>query len=222
MLQESDRGITMSENHNNLLANEHSFGIEPGTELALVVEGLPYPLKSIYVGHKSNRHIVITPPAHFSPVDTELLRSNRIKIKYLCRGNILEFTSKLIEITSNPLKLLVLAYPASVEKREFRSQKRISCFISAKIEMNNEIRDGVIKSISKRGCCCVFEASANADKALRRDDPITMSFLFPGIVDRQEVLGKIKDIRCSEGQLEVGVEFAETAWCVPPYEGTGQ
>lgn len=200
--------------------NQTNLGIEPGTELALAVEGLRHPLRSIYIGQKGNRHIVMTLPRHIAPEETELLRSNQIKIKYLLDGSIFEFTSQLIEITSNPLKLLVLEYPASVAKKEFRSQKRISCFISAKIKLNNAIRDGVIKSISKRGCCCVFEASANADKSLRRNDPIAMSFFFPGIIDRQEVLGKIKDIRIGERHLEIGVEFAEMAWCVPPYEGT--
>jgi c-di-GMP-binding flagellar brake protein YcgR len=210
----------MSEIKHEMDTNITNLGIEPGTALALAVDGLPHPLRSIYVGQKGNRRIVMTLPIHISQEETELLRSNQVKIKYLFDGKIFEFTSKLIEITSNPVKLLVLEYPASIDKKEFRSQKRINCFISAKIKVHNEIRDGVIKSISKRGCCCVFEASANADKSLRRNDPITMSFFFPGIIDRQEVLGKIKDIRIGERQLEIGVEFAEMAWCVPPYEGT--
>jgi hypothetical protein len=45
-----------------------------------------------------------------------------------------------------------------------------------------------------------------------------MSFNFPGIVDRQEILGRIKAVRNKEKQLEVRIEFADIAWWVPPYD----
>jgi c-di-GMP-binding flagellar brake protein YcgR len=203
------------------LAKSPNLHIEAGSELTLVVDGFHHPLKSIYVGRKGNRYIVITPPGAFSPAKADLLRGKRIKITYPFKGNIFEFASKLIEIAPNPLKLLVFEFPASITKREFRSQKRISCFIPAKIEKNARIRDGVIKSISKSGCCCVFDVSADANKSLQKGDSITMRFFFPGIVDQQIVSGKIKDIRNSQEQMEVGVEFAEIVWCVPPYDASG-
>ena len=197
---------------------KNNIDLNPGTELSLTVDGLDVSLKSTFVGKNGNQYIVITPPSNFSGIKNKLLESDRIKIKYSLKGNILEFTSKLKQITNSPLKLLLLEYPASVVKQESRSHKRISCFISAKIEINSETKAGVIKNISKRGCCCVFEAAANSQNTLRCDDHITMSFCFPGIVDRQEVLGKIKDIRNKEKQLEVSIEFADIAWWVPPYD----
>jgi c-di-GMP-binding flagellar brake protein YcgR len=208
----------MSINDLEGIDKKNNLDLETGTELSLAVDGLDVALKSTFVGKKESQYIVITPPSNFSSIEKKLLQSDRIKIKFSFKGNILKFTSKLMEITNSPLKLLLLEYPASVVKQESRSHKRISCFISAKIDINNETKAGVIKNISKRGCCCVFEAAAKTDNTLRCDDLITMSFNFPGIVDRQEVLGKIKDVRKKEKQLEVRIEFADMAWWVPPYD----
>jgi len=192
--------------------------LEPGTELSLVAEGLDGALKSTYVGQKKNRYIVVAPPSRQSGIEKKLLRSGRIKVKYSSKGNVLEFSSRLIEVTHEPLKLLLLEYPAAVVRLESRSHKRITCFISAKIDINNETKAGVITNISKSGCCCIFEAAANGDNALQSDDKITMSFSFPGIIDRQEVPGKIKAVRNKGRQLEVRIEFADIAWWVPPYD----
>jgi c-di-GMP-binding flagellar brake protein YcgR len=208
----------MSVNNLEGIDKKHNLALETGTELSLAVDGIDIELKSTYVGKEGSKYIVITPPSNFSGIEKKLVQSNRIQIKFSVQGNIFKFTSKLMEITNSPLKLLSLKYPASVVKQESRSHKRISCFISAKIDINNETKAGVIKNISKRGCCCVFEAAAKTDNTLRCDEHITMSFNFPGIVDRQEVLGKIKAVRNKEKQLEVRIEFADIAWWVPPYD----
>ncbi|MFZ0727820.1 MAG: flagellar brake protein [Desulfobacterales bacterium] len=192
--------------------------LEPGTELSLVAEGLKGPLKSNYIGKKEHQYIVIAPPSHPGGSKIKLLQSGRITIKYSFKENVLQFSSRVIAVTHEPLTLLLLEYPTAVEKLESRSHKRITCFISANIFINNETKAGVIKNISKSGCCCIFDAAANRDNALQREDDITMSFSFPGIIDRQEVLGKIKAIQNNGRQLEVRIEFAEIAWWVPPYD----
>jgi hypothetical protein len=114
--------------------------------------------------------------------------------------------------------LLLLQYPVSIEKKELRSQKRICCFISATMEINDETQDGIIKDISKFGCRFVFETSGNLEKAVRIDDHVALAFDFPGIPDRQEIMGKIKDVRRNESRLNVGIEFSSIAWWVPPYD----
>ena len=160
----------------------------------------------------------MTPPPDFSEHENKLLQTDRITVRYTFEGDIFEFTSKLKEIEYKPLVLLLLQYPDSVEKKELRCQKRISCFISTKMEVNNVTRDGIIKDISKFGCRCVFDASAKLEKVLRIDDHIALGFGFPGIFDEQEILGKIKDIRRQESRLDLGIEFSSIAWWVPPYD----
>ena len=212
------KGSIMAGKDIELIDKRNSIYVETGTEISLTAGELDFSGKCTYVGQRKNQYIVVTPPPNFSANENKLLQANRIMVRYLFEGDIFEFKSKLLEVKCKPLMLLLLQYPVSVEKKELRSQKRISCFISAKMEVNNETHDGIIKDISKLGCRCVFETSAKLEKALRIDDHIALGFGFPGIFDRQEILGKIKDIRMKESRLDVGIEFASIAWWVPPYD----
>jgi len=208
----------MSGKNIELIDKRNNIYVETGAEMSLAAGDLCFSGKCTFVGQSRDQYIVVTPPPNFPVHENDLLEADQIMVRYLFEGDIFEFTSKLIEIKYKPLMLLLLQYPVSVEKKELRSQKRSSCFISAKMEVNNETQDGIIKDISKFGCRCVFETSIKLEKALRIDDHIALGFGFPGIFDRQEILGKIKDIRRKESRLDLGIEFASIAWWVPPYD----
>ena len=201
-----------------LIDEKKNIFIETGSVLSLTFERIEASMKSTFVGKKSDQYIVITPPPGFETIEKQLLQTDRIKIKYLFEGNIFEFNTSLTEIRHSPLTLLLLQCPASVEKRELRSEQRINCLIPAKVEIRNELRDGVIEDISKKGCRCVFETSKNMEKTVQLDDHIALNFCFPGIVDRQEILGRIKEIQTKDRKLEIGIEFESVAWWVPPYD----
>ena len=208
----------MASNCIELIDEKKNRFIETGSVLSLTVEGYDSSMKSTFVGKKSDQYIVITPPSGFETIEKELLQADRIKIKYLFEGDIFEFNTRITEIRYSPLTLLLLQWPASVEKQELRSLKRINCFIPAQIEIHNEMKDGVIKDISKKGCRCEFETSKNNTKTVKIDDRIALNFCFPGIVDRQEIWGQIKDIQTKDGKLDMGIEFESIAWWVPPYD----
>jgi hypothetical protein len=214
----TSKGETMASHCVELIDEKKNIFIETGTVLSLTFDGFESSVESTFVGKKSNQYIVITPPSGFDMIEKKLLKADRIKIKYLFEGDIFEFDSRLTKIAHDPLMLLLLQYPASVEKQELRSLKRIHCFISAQVEIHKEMRDGVIKDISKRGCRCEFETSKNMEKTVRLDDRIALNFCFPGIVDRQEILGRIKDIQTEDSKLDLGIEFESIAWWVPPYD----
>jgi hypothetical protein len=129
----------------------------------------------------------------------------------------LGFTTKLKKIVSTPLNLLLLDYPDSVVRNDSRSHRRISCFISAQVEISDKIRGGVIKNISKSGCLIIFKLSKSPESDLQAGEPISLRFFFPGIAGKQEILGKVKEIQAQKDQLKVGIEFLDTAWWVPPY-----
>jgi hypothetical protein len=201
-----------------LIDEKNQIFIETGAVLSITVEGCKSSLESIFVGKKGDQYIVITPPPGFDAIEKNLVHAERIEIKYVFDGEIFEFNTKIVKVTHNPLMLLSLRYPAAVEKQELRSQKRIRCFISAQAKIHNETKDGVIKDISKKGCRCVFETFTNIQKKAQIGDRIALNFCFPGIVDRQEILGQIKDIQTKDAKLDLGIEFETVAWWVPPYE----
>jgi hypothetical protein len=86
------------------------------------------------------------------------------------------------------------------------------------MKINDETQDGIIKDISKFGCRFVLETSGKLEKPLRSNDQIALAFDFPGISDRQEIMGTIKDIQKKESSLDIGIEFTSIAWWVPPYD----
>ena len=200
-----------------LIDKENDLYIEIGTELILSIDGIGQSVKSRYVGQKGSQYIVITSPENLSAIENILLDGKYIKINYLFEREMLGFTTKLKEIVSSPLKLLLLDYPASIVRDDSRSHKRISCFISAQVEINNKIKGGVIKNISKSGCLIIFKLSRSSGSQLQKGDPISLNFYFPGIDGKQEILGKIRELQTHKKQLKVGIEFTDTAWWVPPY-----
>ena len=206
-----DKNVEFLDPRNNIY-------VKTGVEMSLEAEDSCVCGKCTYVGQKKDQYIVVTPPPNFPELENMLLQADRIMVRYLFEANIFEFSSKLIEIKYEPLMLLLLKFPVLIDKKELRSQKRVSCFIPAKTEVNNEIQDGIIKNISKSGCRCVFEISGTSEKKLRINDDISLAFWFPGICEPQEIAGKIKTVQRKEDSIDVGVEFTSIAWWVPPYD----
>ena len=208
----------MSNKNIELLDKRNKIYVKTGVEMSLTAGDRSFCGKCTYVGQVRDQYIVVTPPPDFPAIENKLLQADQIMVSYLFERDIFEFPSKLMEVNHNPLMLLILQFPDSIEKKELRSQKRICCFLSATMKINDETQDGIIKDISKSGCRCVFENSGKLEKALRIDDQIALAFGFPGIFDRQEIMGKIKDIRKKGSRLDIGIEFARVAWWVPPYD----
>jgi hypothetical protein len=207
----------MTANSLELIDAENDLCLEIGTELILSIEGVHRPVKSAFVGQKGCQYIVIAFPENLSDIENGLHAGKNIKIKYLFEKEMLSFTTKLKEIVSTPLRFLLLDYPASIVRDDARSHKRISCFISAQVEINNKIRGGVIKNISKSGCLIIFKLSNRVESQLKTGDPIALNLYFPGIDGQQEIIGMVKEIQTQNKQLKVGIEFSDTAWWVPPY-----
>jgi hypothetical protein len=211
-------GSIMSNKNIQLINKKNKIYVKTGLEMSLTVEDNSFCEKCTYVGQKRDQYIVVTPPTGFAALENKLRQADPITVRYSFEGDIFEFSSKLMEINYKPLMLLILQFPDSIEKKELRSQKRICCFLSATLKINDETQDGIIKDISKFGCRFVLETSSKLEKPLRSNDQIALAFDFPGISDRQEIMGTIKDIRKKESRLDVGIEFAKVAWWVPPYD----
>lgn len=203
------------------LDREKNIRINIGTNLFISVEGVDSSIKSILVGIKNDEYIVVTPPSPSISIEQGVLQKEMLTVTYLFEGKIYYFQSKIIERVFDPVELIVLEHPKSIQVQELRSHKRINCFISANVEIKNggegEVINGVIKDISKTGCRFLFQASKSGKNPFRTDERIILTCHFPGIKNEQEALGTIKDIQITGESITVGIQFSDVAWWVPPY-----
>jgi len=196
--------------------------IEIGAKVNLEIEEIEAPMSCVFVGHQADKYIAITPPARFESIRNKFFNGRKVNIKYLFRSQILEFQSNVIDISTEPIKLILLDIPEFIQRQDPRLQKRVNCFISAKLEIETKEDEpsikGVIKDISRGGCRLLIQDSKNAEDLFQKDDNILVKCAFPGIAGEQETLGKIIDVIKNEDEISVRVQFPEVAWWVPPYE----
>lgn len=182
--------------------------LEIGIPIQLKMEGVAFPLQSVLVGMEIDEYLIIKIPAQYTNVKHKLITGVDIIVRYLYRGTVYGFQTKLIEIISKPVKLLFLEYPKIIEHYDLRSQKRAESIFPATIMIKDKTNHGAIIDVSKNGCRCSIQNSRKEPlPPVQIDDEIVLNCKFPGVEGDREVLGKIKNIRRSRKELIIGVEF---------------
>ncbi len=182
--------------------------LEIGIPIQLKMEGVAFPLHSVLVGMEIDEYLIIKIPAQYTNVKHKLVTGVDIIVRYLYQGTVYGFQTKLIELISNPVKLLFLEYPKIIEHYDLRSQKRAESIFPATIMIKDKTNHGAIIDVSKNGCRChILNSRKEPLPPVQIDDEIILECKFPGVEGDREVLGKIKNIRKSRKELIVGVEF---------------
>ncbi|RLC32485.1 MAG: hypothetical protein DRH37_00445 [Deltaproteobacteria bacterium] len=202
-----------------LLDQKNDVCIETGARLNLKFEGSDREMGCIFVGGRTGRYIVLTCPPELDSGGNMPVKGSRVVARFFREGRALEFQARFVTFASDPVRLILLEYPDSVRECDLRAQKRITCFISATIEVETEdhagVVTGVIQNISKNGCRFLIRTSQN--KVFRNDEEVTLRCRFPGIVGEQEALGRVQDIQKEDDEISVGIAFSDLLWWVPPY-----
>jgi len=192
--------------------------IELGSQLQIEIDGVTFRFKSVLVGMESDEYLIIKTPmvpsnAPFTSIKQKLFPGIQVIVRYLYKGTVFGFQSKLIEAISTPVRLLFVEYPKIVENYDLRSQERTDCFLPVKIKiMDKEDKEehGAILDISERGCRCLIKALKDEKlPSAQIDDQITLTCQFPGIEGEQVVSGNVKNISRDKRQMILGIEFHE-------------
>jgi len=199
------------------LATGRRIIIELGSQLQVEIEGVAFRFKSILVGMESDEYLIIKTPmvpsnAPFSSIKHKLFPGSQIVVRYIYKGTVFGFQSKLIEAISTPVRLLFVEYPKIVENYDLRSQERTDCFLPAKITIRNKGEHGAILDISEKGCRCLIKALEGEKlPSPQVDERITLTCQFPGIEGEQVVSGNVKNISRDKREIILGIEFHEIA-----------
>lgn len=188
--------------------------LELGTQLEIEIGGVATRFKSSLVGIEPDEYLIIKGPeaAPSDSVKDKLFRGNQIVIRYLFKGTVFGFRSQLIQTISTPKRLLFVEYPRTIEEYDLRSDKRIDCFIPAKIEINDEVKNGAILDISEGGCRYQINISKGEGlPSVQIGELISLSCQFPGTKAEQSVSGKIRNFSRHQQRMTIGVGFHEIA-----------
>jgi hypothetical protein len=172
--------------------------------------------EGLFIGADENGNFVVVPLSEkrFHPSAGSVLHGQcRVK------DDMVAFTCEVLEVLDRPVTMWRIHEPAEVKKYDLRAKTRIHCSISATIEALNQgqVLTGIVRDISKSGARCIFQLSDAAGNPLERDEPVTLSCVFPGIPGEQTAQGQVTDILRDEGEWSIGIRFSESAWWVPPY-----
>ena len=199
------------------LFTERRILMELGSEVQIQIEGVAFRFKSTLVGMESDECLIIKTPmvpsnAPFTSIQHKLFPGIQIVARYLYKGTVFGFQSKLIKAITSPLRLLFVEYPKIIENYDLRSEERTDCFLPAIIEIWNKKEHGAIVDISERGCRCLIKAlEGKILPYIQIDERITLRCQFPGIEDDQVVSGNVKNFSRDKQEMIIGIEFHEIA-----------
>ena len=182
--------------------------LELGTTIQLKMTDVAFPLHSVLIGMELDEYLIIKIPAQYTNVKHKLVPGVDIIVRYLYRGTVYGFQTKLIQIITTPVKLLFLQYPKIIEHYDLRSQKRAESLFPASLKIKDKTNHGAIIDVSKNGCRChMLNSKKEPLPPVQIDDEILMNCKFPGVDGDHEVLGIIKNIKRSRKEMILGVEF---------------
>ena len=199
----------------NHSATERRIFIELGAHLQIEIEGVAFRFKSSVVGIEPNEYLIIKTPiiphdAPFSSIKHKLFPRNQIAIRYLHKGTVFGFKTKLIEAISTPIRLLFVEFPDTIEHYNLRSHKRIDCFLPTRIKMKDKEIKGIILDINEKGCRHQIKALEGEKlPPVQIDEQITLFCQFPGIEGEHAVSGIVKNINKDKKEMALGIVFHE-------------
>ena len=125
-----------------------------GITFRIEIEGAEESISCILIGIDNGKYMIIrTPPPHTLGNASHLfLKGNDIYVKYVYKGTIYGFRSKIIDHIDEPFKLLFIEYPEEIESYDFRGNKRVECYLPAFVSIAEHRIEGSITDISKAGC----------------------------------------------------------------------
>ena len=114
---------------------------------------------------------------------SSLYKGGSIVIRYVHKGTVFGFKSRIIHFITTPVKLIFIDYPKKIKNQNFRSHKRIYCHLPASATIADNTVEGPVTGLSKEGC--LFTAKrVNIGKSadlLQIDNEIVVSLQLPGV-----------------------------------------
>ncbi|MBI5588614.1 MAG: PilZ domain-containing protein [Deltaproteobacteria bacterium] len=188
-----------------------------GTELIAEIVNLNLRIRSVLAGMDGNRFLLIklSPNDLMGTFRSEMVTRSPVIVKFQYEDTVYSFNSEVLNIVSNPCKLMFLAYPSKVEEFKVRPDSRHECVLPAMAMLDNEIIEMVVIDISREGCQCVIKASGARGEALNArihvNTDLDIRAQFPGTEERFRFTGKVRNIGKGADTITIGVMFEKVS-----------
>jgi c-di-GMP-binding flagellar brake protein YcgR len=165
------------------------------------------------IGIEDGQYLIVKmPPLHTTEnVSTILIKENEIAVKYMYKGTIFGFQSRIIDFIHKPFKLVFIKYPDKIESFDVRGNKRVECFLPANIKTAESIIEGSITDISRAGCLFAIETPEHETSInlLELNNEISVGFHLPGIEEELSIDAKLRSIKKDADSASLGIEFVK-------------
>ncbi len=189
--------------------------MDVGTNLEIQFKGGGTQLTSELTGVEDNKYLMIKWPTIDPTVDASSLicKGNTVFVKYLHEGIEFSFQSRILEVISNPAKLIFIKYPENTEVNVLREHRRIDCYLPASVRITGNTIEGTIIDISREGCQFTAEKSKieSSLKIFQVENETSVSFKLPGVEKVLTVTGKQKYIIEDSDIVKIGILFDNMA-----------
>jgi c-di-GMP-binding flagellar brake protein YcgR len=186
-----------------------------GTTLKIQLEGSQSRLTSELIGVDEGKYLIINMPPIQSIGNAagSLYKGGTIVVRYVHKGTVFGFTSRIKDFITTPVKLIFIEYPKKIENQNLRDHKRIDCYLPANAKIADNTTEGIVTDLSKEGCLFTakrMNIKKSADQ-LQIDNEIGVDFQLPGVEEKITIPGKQKSIKKDKDNVDIGILFSDMA-----------
>ena len=199
-----------------------SFLLPIGTRLQMDIGGIDIKLESYVVGLLPDDAIIIKHPftGSLGSIAHKLFKGNKVTVRYIHGGSVFAFQSELLGSTSEPFRLIFIAYPSLIARHRLRKNSRVQCYLPAELFLHNKndadiIPDvgngGIVSDLSIQGCCfgMIRKSSDQVLPHVRIEGLATVQIQLPGIETKIELTGLVRRSVRDANKMSIGIEFNE-------------
>lgn len=165
------------------------------------------------VGYKAGKYVLFRLDDDSLP-DRFFINGLMVVCRFLVEDSVGEcfaFKSELLQLMRFPEKLVVISFPAEIQRRALRTQRRNSIFIPASVRLNLEVVQharsfrGHVIDVSSGGCRFLFDPSHQGSKVNLA--PIILHIECEKTGIDQHIQGEVRNSRLEERGLSIGIQF---------------
>lgn len=180
-----------------------------GTELLVDISGVQVRFKSMLVGVKPDRYLIIETPKT-EGIEANLRAGNDMTVIFICNGIVHGFRASIMRAIESPARVVFITFPDHVETHDLRQSQRVNCYLSAEMNMaEDEIKyDGVILDISRLGCnFTTFAIPRRKSRLLQLGGKVDLTFDLFGLEGKRAISGEIMNLNLDDRTTSLGVRF---------------